>query len=293
MVGVATIKVSTQSLSKVVAPIAFNYVKFIVVRQGTATILSEFGQQYIEVGDVVMLAPSVLCGSEPHDQIVTTTIYANTDYTLDQLYWQYSDVLSDKSDARHFAEKLYSDPAQILRIGPPRLQRIAPWLDEMVALSAGDENRRHFHRIHALFFAVMDVVAPFIRVSSVRLSSSQRARKRPPKAQSPHPIRHEAQTAAEQMQAELDRPWTLEDLAQNVHLSKSQFSRVFSDAFNTAPLAYLRMLRAEGLAGLLRDTDLPIEEAMRRVGWRSRGHAARVFRQHIGVTPVEYRRRNR
>ncbi len=38
---------------------------------------------------------------------------------------------------------------------------------------------------------------------------------------------------------------------------------------------------------------MPIEEAMRQVGWHSRGHAARMFRQVVGVTPTRYRQMNR
>lgn len=54
-------------------------------------------------------------------------------------------------------------------------------------------------------------------------------------------------------------------------------------------MAYLMTVRAEQLARLLRESDLPIEVAMREVGWYSRGHAARLFRQAVGVTPARYR----
>ena len=43
------------------------------------------------------------------------------------------------------------------------------------------------------------------------------------------------------------------------------------------------------LVRTLRETDLPIEAAMREVGWCSRGHAARMFRHAVGVTPTRYR----
>lgn len=74
-----------------------------------------------------------------------------------------------------------------------------------------------------------------------------------------------------------------------MHLSPSQLSRVFTDAYGKTPLAYLTMLRAEHLAKCLRETDLPIETAMRQVGWRSRGHAAQQFRKYVGMTPRRYR----
>ena len=73
-------------------------------------------------------------------------------------------------------------------------------------------------------------------------------------------------------------------------MSVSQLVRVFTDAYGKTPVAFLTMIRAEELARLLRDTDLPIESAMRQVGWHSRGHAAQLFRQYVGITPIEYRR---
>lgn len=61
------------------------------------------------------------------------------------------------------------------------------------------------------------------------------------------------------------------------------------DAYGKAPLAFLTMLRAERLAKYLRDTDLTVAAAMQLVGWHSRSHATRLFRQYVGVTPGQYR----
>ncbi|MGP5008843.1 helix-turn-helix domain-containing protein [Brachybacterium tyrofermentans] len=57
----------------------------------------------------------------------------------------------------------------------------------------------------------------------------------------------------------------------------TQLSRVFVDAYGKTPLTYLTMLRVEEMARLLRETDLAIAEAGRRVGWRSRNHASAAF----------------
>ena len=83
--------------------------------------------------------------------------------------------------------------------------------------------------------------------------------------------------------------WTLGRLAAAINLSPSQLGRIFVDAYGKTPMTYLTTVRAEHLARPLRETDLPIEAAMREVGWRSRGHAARMFRHAVGVTPTRYR----
>lgn len=78
-------------------------------------------------------------------------------------------------------------------------------------------------------------------------------------------------------------------LAEQVHLSPKQLSRIFVETYGKTPLAYLTMLRVEVMARLLRETDLTIAAAGRAVGWDSRSRAAEAFRQCVGVTPQRYR----
>lgn len=86
------------------------------------------------------------------------------------------------------------------------------------------------------------------------------------------------------------RDWRLRDLAALVHLSVSQLGRAFTLRFGMPPMRYLAHIRAHRLAHLLVETDLPIGVAMTKVGWRSRGHAARQFTDVVGTSPSEYRR---
>ena len=79
------------------------------------------------------------------------------------------------------------------------------------------------------------------------------------------------------------------ELSNEVHLSKSQVDRMFVEAYGKTPIAYLTMLRAERMAGLLRTTDTPIAVIAREVGWSDPDFAARQFRRSIGVTPSHYR----
>lgn len=79
------------------------------------------------------------------------------------------------------------------------------------------------------------------------------------------------------------------ELAEEVHLSKSQVGRVFVEAFGKSPIAYLTMLRTERMAALLRATDAPISVVAREVGWSDPDFAARQFRRSVGVTPSGYR----
>ncbi|WP_181273871.1 helix-turn-helix domain-containing protein [Brevibacterium oceani] len=272
-------------------PQAFDCVKLVAVRDGSAIVHSAFGTRPVRVGDIVLFAPNVLCGSEPEDHVTVTTVYLDSDYVVDQVYWQYASVLADRLTAQQFVAAVYTEPAQVIRLDENGMGMLTPWLDELVALSTDGDFARNFYRMQALWFNIAHVVAPYIRASPVRISASQRAHIRPtlPRSRRFEPVRAEARSAAELLHRAPAERWTLDALAKRVHLSPSQLSRVFTDAYGKTPLAYLTMLRAEYLARSLRETDLPIEAAMREVGWRSRGHAAQQFRKYVGLTPTRYR----
>lgn len=97
---------STATIHRPLGPLAYDCVKVIVVRDGSAFLFSEFGQQIVKPGDVILLGANVLAGSEPEGHITVTTIYLDTDYILDQVRWQYAAYLEDRLDAQEFAEAI-------------------------------------------------------------------------------------------------------------------------------------------------------------------------------------------
>ncbi|GAA1491271.1 helix-turn-helix domain-containing protein [Brachybacterium sacelli] len=281
----------TRSIRSTLRPVAYDCVKLIFVRAGSAILLSEFGEQPVTVGDVVTLGANTLCGSEPDGFITATTLYLDRGYVIDQVFWQHAAWLADRLDAQGFADELYSEPAQILQLGEDRAGMLMPWLDEMVALSIDGPSPDRFYRMQALLFAVLDVITPYVKTTPVRRTQSQRIATW---LGLPHhrrfaPLRTEVREAVELLRSAPAQQWTLHELAAAVHLSPSQLGRVFVDAYGKTPMTYLATLRAQELARLLRETDLPIEVAMREVGWQSRGHAARMFRQCVGASPTRYR----
>lgn len=285
------IVVRSRTVHRPVGPVAYDCVKIIIVRDGSAILFSEFGQQPVKPGDVVMLGANVLCGSEPEGHVTVTTVYLDTDYVLDQVRWQYAGFLEDRLDAQGFADMIYTEPAQILRLGEDRAGMLMPWLDELVALSIDGRFALHYHRMQALWFQIVHVIAPFITISPVRISPSQRAHIRPtlPRDRRFAPLRVEVRRAATLLRENPAKRWTLHDLASGVHLSPSRLSSVFVEAYGKTPLAFLTMIRAEDLAKYLRETDLTVAAAMQRVGWHSRSHATALFPQYVGVTPGHYR----
>ncbi|WP_392426041.1 helix-turn-helix domain-containing protein [Barrientosiimonas humi] len=274
---------------------AYDCVRIVVIRSGSAILLSEFGQKPVKVGDVIVLGASVLCGSEPESYVTATTIYADTDYVVDQVFWQHVGLLSDRLEAQDFVATIYTEPAQVLRLGEDRAGSLMPWLDELVALSIENRPVENFYRMQALWFSITHVIAPYIKTSTMRTSPTERARPWPtqPRHRRFTPLRAEARRAAELLRADPEHRWSVDELAEAVHLSRSQVFRVFVEAYGKTPIAYLTMLRTERMAGLLRSTDAPIALIARKVGWGDPDFAARQFRRGIGITPSKYRTMSR
>jgi DNA-binding domain-containing protein, araC-type len=84
-------------------PVAHDFVMLNFVRAGSAILFSEFGEQLVKPGDVILLAANVLCGAEPEAHVTVTTIYADTDYVIDQVFWQHVEFLQDRLHAQDFA----------------------------------------------------------------------------------------------------------------------------------------------------------------------------------------------
>ncbi|GAA1370052.1 MULTISPECIES: helix-turn-helix transcriptional regulator [Micrococcales] len=291
MTGHAALRAVNRTIYRSVGPVAYDFVKLIVVRDGSAILFSEFGEHPINVGDVVLLAANTLCGSEPEGHITVSTIYADSDYVLDQLFWQHVDMLCDRLDTQDFADTIYTEPAQILRLGEHRAGMLMPWVDELVALTTDELARSRFHRAQALWFSIIDQVSPFIEVSPHRIAPNQRAHIRPtlPRERRFAPLRAEARQVEALLRGDVAHDWNLTELADAVHLSPKQLSRVFVEAFGKTPLAYLTMLRVQEMSRQLREPEVSIAEAGRRVGWQSRNRATEAFREHAGITPTRYR----
>src|SRR5690625_4743898 len=140
----------TRSVRQPIAPIAYDCVKLIFVRHGSAILRSELGETHVRVRAATALGAHTVSGSEPEDLITVSTLYLDRDFVIDQVFWQYAAVLSDRLDARDFADDLYSEPAHVLRLGEDRAGMLTPWLDELVALSIDGPSPQRFYRHQAL-----------------------------------------------------------------------------------------------------------------------------------------------
>lgn len=284
----APVVARTAVMRESVALTAHDCVTVIVVREGAAELFSEFGQRSVSPGDIALLGGNTLYGVKPTGKVTLTILHLDTDYIIDQIYWQNLAAVGDREFAQRYAEAVYTDSAQIIHVGSPRLDRLAPWLDELTALTTRGATTERFYRVQAILFAVLDVIIPFVKTSPPPEDRSGRGT--PPRDRL-RPLRREAVALRSLLDERFQDTWTLALLARHVHLSEKQLVRVFVDAYGTTPLTYLTMLRVRRMADLLAHEDCGIAETGRLVGWSSRSHATEAFHRSLGVTPQQYRAR--
>ncbi|WP_313731211.1 AraC family transcriptional regulator [Pseudomonas sp.] len=93
----------------------------------------------------------------------------------------------------------------------------------------------------------------------------------------------------EYIEAHLDQPITLGELAMRCNLSEYHFARMFRSSFGLPPHQYLLARRVHRACQLLRLGQLALGEVALLCGFASASHFSNRFRQVLGATPGEYR----
>ncbi|UHQ21464.1 AraC family transcriptional regulator [Lysobacter sp. 5GHs7-4] len=96
--------------------------------------------------------------------------------------------------------------------------------------------------------------------------------------------------ALKRMHAQLDRAWTVDQLAKAAALSRSSFFERFSRTVGVAPMAYLLGWRMEVAKDLLRNGEMSVAEVAERVGYGSTSTFSVAFSRHVGLAPSRYGR---
>ena len=87
------------------------------------------------------------------------------------------------------------------------------------------------------------------------------------------------------------KDWTLNQLATNVGMSRSLYSKEFKRLVGETPLGYLTNWRIIRSKELLSGNKTNIIEVAGNVGYQSEAAFNRIFKSKVGETPASYRRR--
>lgn len=96
--------------------------------------------------------------------------------------------------------------------------------------------------------------------------------------------------ALRRIHAQLDRPWTIAELAKVAALSRSTFFERFSRTVGLPPMEYLLAWRMAVAKDLLRRGKLGIADVAAQVGYSSPSTFSTAFSRHVGQPPSQYAR---
>ncbi|KUZ72857.1 GlxA family transcriptional regulator [Burkholderia ubonensis] len=101
------------------------------------------------------------------------------------------------------------------------------------------------------------------------------------------------QNALNYARQNLGRSLTVEELAETVHLSPRQFSRVFTLETGQSPAKAIERLRLEAARLMIEQSRHPLDVIARETGFRDRRHMREAFVRGFGLPPQAVRRDSR
>ncbi len=84
--------------------------------------------------------------------------------------------------------------------------------------------------------------------------------------------------------------WSLDNLAEIAHMSRSAFTSSFREVVGMSPMAYLTSWRMLKARFLVQTSGLPLKIIAHQVGFRTQSGLNKAFKQHFGIAPKNLRK---
>ena len=110
-----------------------------------------------------------------------------------------------------------------------------------------------------------------------------------PESQLSEPIR----AAVEQLRVGVEGRVSIAAVARAAAMSERNFLRRFRKEIGVTPTEFVLRLRLEKACHMLIQTELPADKIARRTGLSSGDRLAKLFRQHLAISPTGYRNAER
>jgi len=102
----------------------------------------------------------------------------------------------------------------------------------------------------------------------------------------PHALKRVLERIEHSFQSEV----SLASLAEEAGYSRGHFLKMFRTSTGMTPHQYLLKRRIDHARSLLKRPEISIIDVAADCGFSSQAHLTQVFREHVGVTPGDYRR---
>ena len=133
------------------------------------------------------------------------------------------------------------------------------------------------------------VMAMIIRHLLLRYNAQETVTDPAPRNAAPALPSEAVRTLFDFVEAHLDQPLRVADLAAVVYLSEHHFLRAFGLVVGQTPHQYVMARRVNRVMQLLKCGDLDVSEIARLTGFSSPSHLSATFRSRVGVSPARWR----
>jgi AraC family transcriptional regulator len=159
----------------------------------------------------------------------------------------------------------------------PQIRRLAHELaEEMVRASTASADPEDL--LSSLMIAVIERFTPW---KSIGASLWERARTQL--------IDRRIRRSITLMRADPSASLDIEMLAREAGLSRAHFFRMFEQSTGLSPHVFLNVLRVETAVGSILDSNDNLAAISDRLGFSAPAHFTRFFRDHVSVSPSEFR----
>ncbi|MBP3728733.1 MAG: helix-turn-helix transcriptional regulator, partial [Lachnospiraceae bacterium] len=102
--------------------------------------------------------------------------------------------------------------------------------------------------------------------------------------------RPEAHAMLQYIHDHFAEPISIEDISRYVHLSKGECSRLFHASYNSSIVTHITDYRISQSIPLLTGSTLSMAEIALQCGFNSSSYFTKVFREKVGIPPLQYRK---
>lgn len=85
----------------------------------------------------------------------------------------------------------------------------------------------------------------------------------------------------------------IDDLTNEFHYNKDYFNRLIKENTGKTYSEYVQEIRLAEAVNNLRQTSLPIEDIAHMVGYNNIGYFYKIFKENYGMTPADFRDKNK
>ncbi len=90
--------------------------------------------------------------------------------------------------------------------------------------------------------------------------------------------------------ANIDKNLSIKAISQGINVSKSALYSKFHTLLNCTIGDYVNKMKIEKSTQLLTETNMSIEEVSQKSGFSSASYYTKIFKQHMGITPLKYKK---